>query len=225
MNRLMSRRIAILAIGFVLVCQAVMTREAVGECTGKYKGGLKPSPAELAAILKQHAAWWKDGGPFNSTLENDPRKANLCEAILADADLSKANLEYANLAGAYLVYADLTGADLSAANLTGANLTGAYLSGADMGGASLKGVSLVDADLTSAGLLDANLTDANMSFAKLVDADLSFTKLAGADLSYAQLAGTLLEFDPSSPPKVFSGIDTAHDLQLVKISRSLVGTG
>jgi hypothetical protein len=32
-------------------------------CNGKYKGGLKPSAAELADILKQHAAWLKDFAP------------------------------------------------------------------------------------------------------------------------------------------------------------------
>lgn len=129
----MSRPSAFLAIAFVQFCQTVMTREAVGECTGKYKGGLKPSHAQLAEILKQHSAWLKAGGPFDSRLENDPRRANLCEASLTSADL------------------------------TGANPTGARLSDATLIGANLNGVSLVDADLTSAGLLDATLVDADLS--------------------------------------------------------------
>jgi hypothetical protein len=62
------------------------------EHNGKCKGGLKPTDSELKEILKQHAAWVKDDGPFIARLANDPRRANFCEANLDRADLSGADL-------------------------------------------------------------------------------------------------------------------------------------
>src|SRR6266849_1677026 len=83
MNRSMARlQIALLVIGVVLIAQATMPRQAMGQCSGKYKGGLRPSPAELADILTKHAEWLKAGGLHDPRLTNDPRRANLCDADL-----------------------------------------------------------------------------------------------------------------------------------------------
>src|SRR5713226_1756256 len=123
---------------------------SIPSCNGKYKGGLKPSPEELADILKKNEEqtktlgrwWWLD----------NPSRTNLCEADLGGANLIRANLSGADLSGSNLSHAqlpsvDLSGADLSIANLTGANLSVANLS---------------DADLSTANLRDANLTGANL---------------------------------------------------------------
>jgi hypothetical protein len=61
-------------------------------CPGKYKGGLKPLSDELADILKKHAAWMKDGGPSDSKLFDDPRRANLCGAQLSGMHLEGVHL-------------------------------------------------------------------------------------------------------------------------------------
>jgi hypothetical protein len=63
--------IAILVIGVALFFQAAPVAATptpevappaavMAVCNGKYKGGLKPSPNELADILKKHTDWWKD---------------------------------------------------------------------------------------------------------------------------------------------------------------------
>jgi hypothetical protein len=193
-NTVMSRsRIAILVIGIVLISQAVAPRPVMGQpqpaqpvCTGKFKGGLQPSPAELTDILKKHAEWLKDGGSYSPELSNDPRKANLCDAKLI----------LANLRGAAL-----TNADLSHANLRGANLIGA---------------DLMFANLTGTRLNVANLEGANLSLAALTDANLFNAHMDGANLTFADLNGASLEFDPDSPPRLVPGIDTARNLELVK---------
>lgn len=109
-------RIALLVIGVAPLAQASPVAAtlapvaapsavaAVPVCNRKFKGGLEPSPAELAEILKQHAAWLKDGGRDNPKLADDPRRANLC-----GADLHGAALVKAKLGGADLEYADLHG--------------------------------------------------------------------------------------------------------------------
>src|SRR5208282_3968174 len=74
--------IALLLIGVGLVFQAealaatptlaAAPSVAAGPiCNGKYKDGLKPSPAELAEILKQHATWIRDSGSGNPRMSND----------------------------------------------------------------------------------------------------------------------------------------------------------
>jgi Pentapeptide repeats (8 copies) len=77
-------------------------------CNGKFKGGLKPSFAELVDILKKPAEWVNDHGPVNSKLSNDPRRANLCGADLTGVRLTGTNLADANLAGANLDLCDPT---------------------------------------------------------------------------------------------------------------------
>jgi hypothetical protein len=113
-----SSLIALLVIGVVLLAHAVpvaatptpeaapTATAAAPVCNGKYKGRLKPSPDELAEVLKQHAEWVKAGGLFDPKLTNDPRRANLCGA---------------NLEGAHLNGAVLTGANLSLANVADAD--------------------------------------------------------------------------------------------------------
>src|SRR5713226_5140070 len=124
-------QIALLVIGVVLLAQAA----PVAACKGKYKGGLKPSSSELAEILKQHAAWVKEGGPDNindSKFAKDPRRANLCEADLNGAQLDSAQLSAAHLESAHLDRARLIGANLEYADLYNASLGGADLSGAHL---------------------------------------------------------------------------------------------
>src|SRR6266849_50249 len=144
-------RFALLVIGIVLIFQAASVSAssptpAAGEpdCSGKYKDGLKPPPVELADILKQHAAWVKDGGTYDFRLANDPRRANLC-----GADLNGAHLSGADLIGADL-RADLTGADLTKANLTSADLRDANRTGASLYHTQVSKAKLGYADLTGA---------------------------------------------------------------------------
>jgi uncharacterized protein YjbI with pentapeptide repeats len=164
---------------------------AVPVCNGKYKGRRKPSPAELAEILKKHDEWLKDGGRDNPKLANDPRRANLCAEDLSGADLSGADLRNADLSGADLDYADLSGTDLSDAHLEGAHL-GADLRGAHLDFAHLGGVHLEGADLTGAHLNGTDLTGADMTNADLIGADLMDERLTDADLSGARLDGANL---------------------------------
>jgi hypothetical protein len=137
-------RIALLVIGAVLIAQSLAVAEtstpaasvsaaAAPVCNGKYKGGLRPSAAELKEILKQHAAWVDIGGWYDE-LANDPRRANLCGADLRQADLEGA---------------DLTGAQVSRAKLAGVDLTGATYGPAseppDPYVAGIKGLAAVNA--------------------------------------------------------------------------------
>src|SRR6266851_3225108 len=96
---------------------------SIPSCNGKYKGGLKPSPEELADILKKNEEetktlgrwWWLD----------NPSRTNLCEA-----DLGGANLIGAHLSGVDLSRANLSGAQLGLAKLNGAGLQFAHVEGA-----------------------------------------------------------------------------------------------
>jgi Pentapeptide repeats (8 copies) len=148
-------RIALLAIGVVLISQAAPTERVRAAVPGAAVPvcGLKPSPDELANILKKHAEWLKDGGRQDPKLANDPRRANLCGADLKGADLKGANLSGADLSGAHLRSAYLGGASLSVArgeHLMGADLSGANLGGAHLGGAQVSKAKLAGVDLTGA---------------------------------------------------------------------------
>ena len=101
-------------------------------------------------------------------------KANLCGAILFNADLRGA---------------DLYGANLHNANLCGANLFNANLCGANLFNADLRGVNLCYADLRGADLRGANLCNANLRGAILRYTNLYGTDLEGADLRYVNLCG------------------------------------
>jgi pentapeptide repeat protein len=130
--------IALLVIWVVLISQVVpvaatppplvaQPRPAVSVCNGKFKGGLKPSPSELAEILNKHFEWWSS----SDRRANDPR-TNLCDADLTYANLSHTVLDSADLNGAHLEGADLTGAHMRGAHLTSAHLRDAHLIGADL---------------------------------------------------------------------------------------------
>jgi hypothetical protein len=169
--------IAMVVFGVVLLAQAILPLSCFGDevkCTGKYKGGLKPTDDELKEILKQHVSWLNDGGS-NLKLVDDPRRANLCEANLRsvhlnDAHLNSAILSAADLRGANLYAAELRGANLYYATLTGANLRAADLSWADMRGADLSAADLSAADLNTAFLIDARVSKARLDYATLTDA-------------------------------------------------------
>src|SRR5215469_9859446 len=104
----MSRfQLSILVSGLVLLSLAGPS-QVTGQlsCDGKYKSGLKPSPPELAEILKKHAEWhaeWvREGYLPKPKVINDPRVANLCGANLIGANLIRVNLIRANLSNAHL---------------------------------------------------------------------------------------------------------------------------
>jgi hypothetical protein len=167
-------------------------------CTGKYKGK-KPTDAELKEILLLHSAWLTEYGGHPDSRDqkvvNDPRRANLCNAELRDADLT----------GVHLNDADLTGAELGWIHLNNAKLKGADLRSAD-----LIGVRLTNADLTGANLGNAYLAHASLEAASLNNANLDH-----ADLAMADLAKTYLDFDSDTLPKISPGIASAQNLESV----------
>src|SRR5215510_204662 len=69
----------------------------------------------LIAVLQEHGKWYYSGG-------RDGRRADLTDAVLADAVLAGADLPDAVLAGAVLTDAVLAGAVLTDADLRGAVL-------------------------------------------------------------------------------------------------------
>ncbi len=192
-------RIALLAIGVVLLTQAAAGAAtpipegappvpAVPVCNGKFKGGLRPSPDELADILEKHHEWELVGGWWGDPkLANDPRRANLCGADLTNANLTNASLTSASLTSAHLEGAHLTHADLHGADLGGADLNNADLGGANLEGAHLEGAHLYDAHLNNADLSNAHLYYAHLNSAHLDSADLTGAHLDGADLYNAHL--------------------------------------
>lgn len=72
-------------------------------------------------------------------------RADLREALLAEANFHMADLAGASLTGADLEHANLTGANLSGVDLRGANLTGANFLVADLHQAILHGANLAGA--------------------------------------------------------------------------------
>jgi uncharacterized protein YjbI with pentapeptide repeats len=237
-------RIVLLVMGVALISQASAPPQVMGQvqveargvqCNGKYKGGLKPSPAELAEIFKKHDEWLKEGGGSDSKLVYDPRRGNLCGADLTGAFLSGmdlegvdlegvglegAELEEAHLEGADMTGAHLKGADLGYAHLEGVDLEGAHLEDADLIGAHLNKAVLIGGDLTGADLFDAELKGADLGYADLEGVDLTGAHLTGANLGGANLGGADLEFDLDSPP---NAIPAAENLQLVTFREQPAG--
>jgi hypothetical protein len=76
--------------------------------------------------------------------------ANLCEAIIHNADLSWANLIKANLSNASIAWSDLVGTNFYGANLSGASFCWAGLSQADFEKADLSGTVFYGVDLKEA---------------------------------------------------------------------------
>jgi hypothetical protein len=140
-------RFTTLVIALVLIFQVAMPRLAMGQlvCNGRFKGRLSPDLDELADILKKHKEFvetnWESIS-HDPPLNEDPRRANLCEANLDFYDLKGAYLLDANLEGASFLGADLKDAHLADADLEGANLDRAQLSGAGLAGANLAGANL-----------------------------------------------------------------------------------
>jgi len=178
-------------------------------CTGKYKGGLTPSPEELRDILKKHASWVKDSGPQTPELANDPRRANLCEADLRKIDLNGAQLDGANLERAVFEggFAYLQGAQLKGAHLEGAFLGFAHLERAELDGAHLEGAHLEGAQLDNAHLEGADLEGAELYRAYLKQASLDWANVAGADFNLL----------PDSLPDELT-LYSVQNLDLVKFS-------
>jgi uncharacterized protein YjbI with pentapeptide repeats len=132
---------------------------------------------QINHILSQHALWLQDNLQVDPKLENskysetpnysDPRRANLCGALLIGADLNNADLSLA----------DLRQADLSATNLSKAKLHRAWLDNA-----VLHNARLIEADLSKAYLYDAVMSQADLRQVNAQEA-----QLLGADLSEAVL--------------------------------------
>jgi hypothetical protein len=216
--------LTLFAVGIVLISQGAAAQRCWGQdtCSGKYKGGLEPSSAELTDILKKHAAWvkdvsvngWQGGELVDPKLNHDPRRADLCDANLEDALLTAAELAGADLNHANLMSARMDGADLIHANLSGARQENAHLSGAHLNHANLSDANLQVIDLSGADLTSADLRGADLIGAHLESTDLSYAYLSGAHLGMADLKNANLEFDPDSPPKAQDVYD-ARNLQLV----------
>ena len=193
---------------------------SIPSCNGKYKGGLKPSPDELADILKKNEEetktlgrwWWLD----------NPSRTNLCEADLGGANLIRANLSGVDLSGVNFMGAHLTGANLSGSNLSHAQLPGVDLSAANLSIANLTGANLSNANLTGAHLVGANLSGVGFTRANLAGAQLGLAKLKGAGLSFAHLEGAVFDVLPDSLPDPI-GLSFAEGLESVKFSWSPVG--
>ena len=198
---------------FLLIADAA----AELECDGKFKGGLEPTQEELATIFSNHLLWLQKKNRQN----DDPLRANLCEAFLPKSDQEEAGQEDADLQAAYLLFATLQEANLQLANLQFANLQFANLHGADLQGADLHGADLKAADLRFAKLQGANLFDANLQgvdlrFANLQGVDLQFANLRfaklreadlqGADLRRVDLQGAFL-ISTNLKDTYFSGVD------------------
>ena len=170
--------IPVLIVG-CLIASVVVAREQ--DCDGPYKGR-RPTPEELATVLRNHQPWLESG-----TKPDEMRRANLCRADLSRADLQGVNLSYANLQGADLSRADLQGANLSRADLQGANLGSTNLEEADLRGAHLQEAYLTGANLQKADLFIAKLQKANLSGAQLQKSNLTGASLQEADLFLAKL--------------------------------------
>jgi hypothetical protein len=112
---------------------------------------------------------------------------NLCDVVLAGADLRGAVLPGVRLNGSNLSNAHLEGAHLEGARLVGTNLTGAWLNGAWLSGeaklirAALEGARLIGTDLTGADLTSATVDE----HTRLIK-----TRLDGAKLRHVALDRT-----------------------------------
>jgi uncharacterized protein YjbI with pentapeptide repeats len=112
------------------MCCYIENCRLIPSCPGRYKGGLKTSPDELANILNN-----KQAG-FKKLWSDDFCEADLGRANLMDANLGGVNFAGANLTGANLPLAIFTLARLESANLTGADLSKTILINAQLSGAN-----------------------------------------------------------------------------------------
>ncbi len=159
---------------------------AQGSITCPFPEGRKIT--NLPKVLVLHAEWLSDAESGN----DDPRRANFCNAYMRNVDLRSANLVLANMTGADLEKANLSKASLYKANLSEANLAGAELAKANLSEASLYKANLNEANLAGAELAKANLSEASLYKANLSEASLYKAILAGAELIKANLNGANL---------------------------------
>jgi pentapeptide repeat protein len=187
---------------FIPIASTIAGEGTVLDCTGKFKGGMKPTPEELSIVLRDHARWL-------DTEEREGKQASLCEANLSKAELMGANLSKAKLMGANLSWANLMGANLSWVILTQANLSWADLSRANLMGAELSGAILTQANLSGAMLFSANLSEA----------ELIWANLSGVSLQEADLRGATFDPRPGSLPLI-ENIALAKNLSQLTFSLS-----
>lgn len=186
-------------------------------CEGPYQGQ-KLNAQQLNTILSQHALWLQDNQELARPNYKELRRANLCGAILKEANFFKANLTMADLRQADLSYANLTEANLHRAwldkailhetDLTKANLSKAYFYDAVITKAKLHNVNGQEAQLLKANLSNAELYKANFAKANFDNANLSHikandvnltkailhqTNLTNAGLQYANLTDAILQ--------------------------------
>jgi hypothetical protein len=185
--------IPVLLVGCLVTSVAIAGEQGgtVASCEGPYVKRM-PTPEELTMVLDNHRGWVESGEK-----PDDQRRANLCQANLAEASLVEANLQGASLVEANLQKANLYKANLERANLYKTNfqkaiLVEAKLQKAYLVGANLQGASLVEANLQNVNLQEANLQKANLHRAKLQEAWLEGTKLQEAWLVGANLQGASL---------------------------------
>jgi hypothetical protein len=163
---------------------------------------------EHLAILRQGVKVWNAWREEHRDGRPDLREADLCGAILGEANLyraslSKANLSRANLSRADLREADLMGADLREADLMGADLNRAYLRRAHLSKANLSRVNLSRADLIETNLVETHLVEAHLFRAHLREANLSqaiveSTIFTSIDLSTVNGLDSVQHYGPSA---------------------------
>jgi hypothetical protein len=231
MRPIPQRFVAAVLVGCLVTAVAVAGEQesSEGSCEGPYKDHTL-TPEELAGVLSNHWAWQWFGGGID-----DARRANLCQANLAEANLVGANLKGAslvevNLQGARLVGANLQNVNLHKANLQKANLAEAKLQEAWLVGANFQGANLAEANLQKVNLYEANLQNTNLHKAKLQEAWLERTKLQetwlvganfqGARLVEASLAGAVFEpiLEPIPDIQTLISPDTRLDTLAFSIS-------
>ncbi len=222
-----------LAVSLILLLTMPAAAQEQPECDGPYKDQ-EIDAEELKEVLAQHWQWLSDVDARNVDFNDpDPRRANLCGAILTSADLSEANLFRANLSEAYLESANLSEADLVSANLSEAYLWGANLSEANLFRVNLSEANLYRANLSEAYLESANLSEANLESANLSEANLRGVNLSEANLFHADLSEAIYEPEAGKQPPVdliatATGLSTLRYEQpraLVNLRKQFMDTG
>ena len=184
---------------------------ALAKCSGTFKGK-RISAQELKQVLEHHHQWLRDYSlqlMRSREAKQDPRRANLCGAILRSLNLSGVRLSGANLSAADLRDADLTGADLWGANLSYILATDAIFSKAYINTGSLEGASLRAAKFDNVILAYVNLRES-----VLLD-----TNLERANVGQADFARAIYEAELGALPHL-SSLVTVKNLAHLKFDRS-----
>lgn len=132
----------------------MINRGPQGRPINRTDGRFKPTPEQLADIIRNHGLY----------LRKNPNgvRANLRDADLPGVDLSNVDLRGADMAWANLSCANLSGADFREANMAGVNLWGAKMAGADFARTDLFMVALSDVQLAESNLLAIQQAKANL---------------------------------------------------------------